>query len=520
MTSRVTGFINCNGFGNVGEDHFFEAFLVAHGKIISFGSSKDIAEKAKSLGGEVVDFNGKCVLPGFVDSHLHIDELGMYLNSLDLRGTRSESELQEKLQNFASKVTTSWILGHGWDQELFIEKRWPTKDDLDAIEDKRPVMISRVCLHAGVLNSKALEISGISSPSGIVVEGDFQRARDVFKQSLSLEDLKKMIKDALRHASNLGLTCLGFVSCDERALSALMSLWRDGEIATKIRVYLEPGRRCQTGERMYEDNEILQALVNLGIKRGFGDEMLKVQGIKILADGSLGARTAWLTAPYSDKPDQQGFPNIGKSELATLIAQADGAGLQLAIHGIGDATIDMILDAFNDSKVYNRGHRIEHLSVLRPDQIKRLKELGLYASVQPHFVISDRWAIERLGPERTSFIHPFKSILESGIPMAFGTDAPVEDVNPWQTVYAAVTRGKFEDIPLAQATPTEALSIKEAIYCYTKAAGTVMQDPYIGVLKEGGFADFIIVGEDPFKADPARLKDIKVLKTYVNGMPV
>jgi len=520
MTSRFTGFINCSGYGNVREDQFFEAFLVAYGKVISFGSSEDIAEKARSLGGEVIDLNGKCVLPGFVDSHLHIDELGMFLNSLNLRGTRSVSELQEKLKNFASKVTAPWILGHGWDQELFFENRWPTKEDLDAIEDKRPVMISRVCLHAAVLNSMALKIAGIASPTGIVVEGDFQRARDVFKRSLSLEDLKMMMKDALKYASNLGLTCLGFVSCDEKALSALMSLWRDGEMATKVRAYLEPGLRAKGEERMYEDNEILRSLVKLGIKRGFGDEMLKIQGIKILADGSLGARTAWLTVPYSDKPDQQGFPNIGKKELTELIVQADGAGLQLAIHGIGDATMDMILDAFRDAKVYNRGHRIEHMSVLRPDQLERLKELGLYASVQPHFVISDRWAIDRLGMERSSFIHSFKSILQSGIPMAFGTDAPVEELNPWQTVYAAVTRGKFEGIPLAKVTPDEVLSVKEAVYCYTKAAGIVMHDPDIGVLKEGGPADFIVVGENPFRADPLHLKDIKAFEAYINGKQV
>jgi predicted amidohydrolase YtcJ len=262
-------------------------------------------------------------LPGFIDSHLHIDELGMYLNSLDLRGTKSIGGLQEKLQDFASNVTTPWILGHGWDQELFSEKRWPTKDDLDTVENKKPVVFSRVCLHAAVLNSKALEVTGISSPTGIVVEGDFQRARNAFKQSLSHEDCRKMLKDALIYASSLGLTCLGFVSCDRKMLSTLISMWYEKEITTRVRVYLEPGKRCQTRERMYEDIELLDAIKKLGIKRGFGDDVFKIQGIKILADGSLGARTAWLTKPYADQPDQQGFPNIGKEELAKLAKLAD-----------------------------------------------------------------------------------------------------------------------------------------------------------------------------------------------------
>ena len=165
---------------------------------------------------------------------------------------------------------------------------------------------------------------------------------------------------------------------------------------------------------MYEDIELLDAIEKLGIKRGFGDDVFKIQGIKILADGSLGARTAWLTKPYADQPDQQGFPNIGKEELTELVKLADATDLQLAIHGIGDATIDMIFDVFQETEIRDRGHRIEHLSVLRPDQIKRMKDLGLYASVQPHFVISDWWAMERLGMERASFIHPFKSIYFSG----------------------------------------------------------------------------------------------------------
>lgn len=515
--SCVTGFVNCKAYSTVKVDQPFEAFLVVQGKVASLGSSKKIAEQAKSLEGDIVDLNGKCVLPGFIDSHLHIDELGMYLNSLDLRGTKSIGELQEKLQDFASNVTTPWILGHGWDQELFSEKRWPTKDDLDIVENKRPVVFSRVCLHAAVLNSKALEVTGISSPTGIVVEGDFQRARDAFKQSLTHEDCKKMIKDALVYASSLGLTSLGFVSCDRKMLSALMSMWYEKESTTRVRIYLEPGKRCQTGERMYEDIELLDAIEKLGIKRGFGDDVFKIQGIKILADGSLGARTAWLTKPYADQPDQQGFPNIGKEELTELVKLADATDLQLAIHGIGDATIDMIFDVFQETEIRDRGHRIEHLSVLRPDQIKRMKDLGLYASVQPHFVISDWWAMERLGMKRASFIHPFKSIYFSGIPMAFGTDSPVEKLNPWETIYAAVTRGKFEGIPIAAATPDEVLDTKEAIYCYTEGGSTIMHDPYIGSLEIGKLADFIVVDENPFEANACSLKDIKVLKTYIGG---
>jgi hypothetical protein len=516
----VTGFINCKVYGNVGNNRHFEAFLVVNGKIASTGSNIEISEQTKSLKGETVDLGGKIVLPGFIDSHLHIDELGMYINSLNLRNTANIEDLRDKLNDFASKASTSWILGHGWDQELFREKRWPTKDDLDAVEKERPIMLSRVCLHAAVLNSKALEMTGITSPTGIVVESEFQRAREIFKDSLSISECKKILKDALLYASKLGLTCLGFVSCDAKMLSALMSLWHDGEITTRVRVYLEPGKRCQTGEKMYENTDILSALDKLGIKRCFGDDMLRIQGIKILADGSLGAHTAWLTKPYSDMADLQGFPNIGKEELLQLVKSADAADLQIAVHGIGDATIDMILDTFQEAKIYDRGHRIEHLSVLRPDQIKRMKDIGLYASIQPHFVITDWWAIDRLGSDRAEFIHPFKSIFSYGIPTAFGTDSPVEELNPWETIYAAVTRGKYEDIPLAAATPNEALDITDAIYCYTAGGGNIMLDPDIGNLGIGKPADFIVLDKDPFETDPRYIKDIRVQKTYIGGKEV
>jgi len=494
-----------------------EAFIVGD-KVIYYGDEDSVLKIANSLSAEIVDLEGKIVLPGFIDCHTHLDGLALYLNSLDLRGVRSIKELKAKLKKYAQEKESQWILGHGWDQELFAESRWPTRWDLDEVVPDKPVMLTRICGHAAVLNTKAMEIFGIlnlKSPNilrdkdgeatGIITEDMVYLAKLKVRSQFSINDYKNMLRNALQYAASQGVTMLGFVSCDKTILNALMDLWREYNFPVRVRIYLTP------------DNEILSCLEKLGGKMGFGDEYLKIMGIKILADGSLGARTAWLSKPYDDDQTTSGAPNISKDELSEIVKFCNELGLQLAIHGIGDKTIDMILDVYSELSDDIR-HRIEHASILRNDQIARIKNLGISVSVQPHFIISDWWVVNRVGEERAKYVYPFKSLVNSGVSIGISTDCPVEILNPWATVYAAVTRGKYENIPLYRYTIDECLSLNEALHYYTYGSAYMMhEEERYGSLEVGKYADFIVVDVDPFEVDQTRLKTINILETYVNG---
>ena len=515
-------FINGNVYVSFRPPVRVEAFLVVNGRVAKTGSTREVLKAAEQLGAEVVDLGGKTVLPGFIDAHMHLDELGEYLGMLDLRGVRSIRELKEKLRKFAEEKE-GWIRGHGWDQELFKEKRWPTRHDLDEVVSDRPVLLSRVCLHAAVLNTKALEETGLidwdsedvigdenGEPTGVVKEEAFTHAVRKFNEMISEEEYAKSILRAAEYALSKGVTGVGFVSVGERALRALSRLDAEGKLKVRVKAYLNPGENLET----------LESLKRLGIKNGFGGKRLKIGGIKVLADGSLGARTAWLSSHYSDA-ETRGHPNVTKEWLELVAREAHEAGLQMAVHAIGDATLDMVLDVYESlGDIKRAGHRIEHASLMRPDQIERAKRLGVRLAIQPHFVITDWWVVERVGTERAKWAYPFRSIAKAGIPFGLSTDSPVEPLDPWETVYAAVTRGKYENVPLAALTADEALTLEEALHAYTAGSAEVLMEDDLGTLKEGKLADFIVVGEDPFEVNEDRLKGIEVLETYIGGEKV
>ncbi|NJE61729.1 amidohydrolase [Thermococcus sp. 21S7] len=486
------------------------------------GSTEEILKAAEVLNAEITDLRGGTVLPAFIDSHMHLDELGEYLGMLDLRGVRSIEELKERLRRFAEKKD-GWLRGHGWDQELFEEKRWPTRHDLDEVVSDRPVMLSRVCLHAAVLNTKALEETGLidwdsedvlrdenGEPTGIVKEEAFSFAVGKFREMITDEEYRAYMLKASEYALSRGITAVGFVSVGERALKVLSALDAEGLLNLRVKVYLNPG----------ENLEVLESLKRLGVKRGFGGKRLKIGGIKVLADGSLGARTAWLSGPYSDA-ETSGHPNVTKEWLELVAGKTHKAGLQMAVHAIGDATMDMVLDVYESiGNAERAGHRIEHASITRPDQIERIKKLGIRLALQPHFVMTDWWVVERVGEERAGWIYPFRSIARAGIPFGLSTDSPVEPLDPWETVYAAVTRGKYEGVPLAALTEDETLTLEETLHAYTAGSAEVLMEDDLGSLEEGKLADFILVSDDPFEVDEKKLREIKVLETYLGGKRV
>ncbi|WP_289846366.1 amidohydrolase [Thermococcus alcaliphilus] len=500
----IRAFVNGKIYVSFKPIKIVKAIVVANEKIIYAGESEKAQKIAKELGGEVVDLGGKTVLPGFIDSHMHLNSLGQSLKMLNLKGTKSIEELKTKLKGYAEKTSTSWILGFGWDQEEL--GRYPTREDLDEVVNDKPVLLYRTCFHAAVLNTKAIEIVGLEKDedadpeTGIIKENALEKVREVINKTLTLDDYKHFIEEGAKFVLSQGVTAVGFVSVNEKSLRALVELDSEGRLPIRVFVYLNPS--------------LLKELKGLGLTKKVGSNRVKIMGIKVLADGSLGARTAWLSKPYADA-STTGHPNISKEELEEIVREAHKLNLQMAVHAIGDKTTDMVLDVYEKFK--SERNRIEHASILREDQIKRMKELGVVASVQPRFVISDWWAVKRVGKERAKWIYPFKSMLEQ-IVIGFGTDAPIEPVNPWETIYAAVTRGKFENVETYHYTKEECLSLEESLHSYTYGSAYIMHaENELGSLEEGKFGDFIVVDRNPFEVEEKGLKNIKVLEVYVGG---
>jgi len=521
----VIGFVNGNIYVSFKPIKKVEALAVDGGRILYAGDRVTVENIVKMLGGSIVDLAGKTVLPGFIDSHIHIDELGMYLNMLDLRNVKSIDELKNRLGEYSKRVETLWILGFGWDQELFKEKRWPTRWDLDDVVSDRPVMLLRICMHVAVLNSRAMKITEVESLEssnvvrdergiaiGVVKENALEYVKKKIRDSLSIEDYKRYLLDATRFIASQGITTAGFIGCSEKALKALIELWSEKRLPIRVRVYLDASSSL----------DVIDMVREAGLRKSFGDDYLKIMGFRIHADGSLGARTAWLSKPYSDDPSTNGRPGIDIRDLRAVAKKVHDAGLQLAIHGIGDKAIDMILDVYQELRdAVKARHRIEHASVVRPDQIDKIAKLGIALSLHPHFIISDWWAKQRLGDERIKWLYPFKTIAEKNTAIGFGSDSPVEPANPWLAIYAATTRGIYDNIPHALDTKDEKLSIQEALHIHTYGSAYIMhEEQNLGTLEKEKLADFIVVDKDPLSIEEKELKNIKVLKTYISGKQV
>lgn len=498
-----------------------EALVTLNGRVAYIGNRSAALNCATLLGSEIIDLQGKVAIPGFVDSHMHLDGLGSLLENLDLRGCGSIRELKERTRDYAREHKGSdWIIGRGWDQELFDEKRFPTRWDLDEAVGERPVSLIRICTHAAVLNSKALEEIELppesprvqrdkdGEPTGIVTEEMLGYVEAKSSGSMTAQDRIRQLREGLRHCVSQGVTTLDFVSCSMESFKALQVLRKEGELPARVRVHLAP--------------EALDTLRALGVRGGYGDDMLKIVGIKAFADGSLGARTAWLSFPYADDPDNSGTPCIGGGELMEIARSAEELDLQLATHGIGDRAIDLILSVYGRIKKTGKlRHRIEHCSIVRSDQVTKMKELGIVATIQPHYVITDWWITKRVGEGKANYAYAFKTLLENGIRVGINTDCPVEPLNPWETVYATVTRGVHEGVPLAKNTPEQKLTLEEALSGYTcGSAYTMNEEDDLGTLDRGKFADFVTLETDPFSVDAKDIRDLKISETYVGGCKV
>ena len=493
-----------------------QAILIRDGKIAAVGSNKQINKQINKLKTRIIDVHGTTIVPGLTDCHVHMTGFGHSLRFLKLKDARSIKEIQKKLRIRARQFSEkTWIVGGGWDQERLVERRYPTRWDLDAAVSNRPVILRRICGHVAVANTKALQLAEITKhtaieggqididpqngePNGVIRENALELALKAIP-SLGAQELENTCFKAAEEATQAGLTCVHWLVDSPDEIRTLQNLHMTSRLPVRVVIGISV--------------DLLDYVINLGLQTGFGNKMLKLGFIKILADGSLGGHTAALETPYSDKPDTKGMMLHTTKELNRLVSKAHSAGLQLAVHAIGDRAVRTVIDtyerALKRSPRPNHRHRIEHASVLNPRQVKRIKRLQLVLAVQPHFVVSDFWTQDRLGSRRMRWTYPFKTLMKQKITLASSSDCPVENISPLLGIWAATTRKSFKQ---------ENLTVKEALETYTiNAAYASFDERRRGTIETGKLADLTVLSDNILDIPAERIRTTKVEMTIVGG---
>jgi predicted amidohydrolase YtcJ len=476
-----------------------DSLLAVNGRVVLEGDRGRVERACRGLECEEVDIDRGVGLPGFIDAHMHLSGLAIQDSGVDLRGVDSLDELRRRVKEFLERhPNVTVVLGRGWDDSRLREGRPPTSADVDDIAGDRPVMLIRVCGHAAVLSSSAMrrvDLRGLEDyidvgpdgrPSGLVREGAVIRALRQLEPPP--EEYMTYVAEEARRLALQGVTTVGFMNVPLKLMAGLTSQ----PLPLRLRLYL--------------DADSVGLLESLGVAGGFGNELVKVMGLKAFADGSLGARTAYLSEPYSDDPGNRGRPLLSPEELRSLLARASRLRLQVAVHAIGDAALDVVL---RGSEGLRGWLRVEHASLVRDDQLPALS--GLRVAVQPMFEVDDLpWIHKRLG-QRVRWAYRFKSMISAGAVVGLSTDAPVEPADPWTTLSAAVNGA--EGIG-------ERLSVAEALDAYTRGSAEVLMDRDVGSLEVGKVADLIIASGDPLEVEPGELGRLRTLATYLGGSGV
>ncbi|MDP2872579.1 MAG: amidohydrolase [Bacillota bacterium] len=477
---------------------------------------------------EAIDLRGRAVVPGLIDSHLHLLWYGFFLQQVDLNGTTSIDDLRRRVQGRAATVPVGqWVTGSGWQQDFLAEKRMPTRADLDAVAPEHPVMLHRVCYHAVACNSLALRIGGVTrdtpDPDGGVIDRDpatgeptgilRERAAELVARHIPEPTPAQMV-EALRlacwRASAAGLTSVHTNDGQGEAIGAYVALRDAGQLTV----------------RAYHDTSYPRDEVLLGLPAGFGDEWVKIGAVKLFVDGSLGARTAALRSPYSDDPAASGVLMHTPENLNVMVRKAHDCGRQVAVHAIGDRAVALALDAIEAAVAANpradHRHRIVHAQALAPDLIPRLAQARVVVDIQPKFTTGELfWAPDRLGPERVPYSYCWRTMLEAGVRCAGGSDCPVEPLEPLWGIYAAVTRSAMDGQRPEGWLPQEKLDPLTAVKLFTlDAAYGAFEEHIKGSLEPGKLADLVVLDRAPDRVAPHEIKDLTVEMTVVGGRTV
>jgi predicted amidohydrolase YtcJ len=506
--------------------------LAVHGGIISAVGSSQSIEKLKGPGTTVIDGHGRRVVPGFNDAHVHFFSGGASLASVQLRDARSTSEFRDRIAAFAkTRPKREWILGGNWDHENWKPAALPTHQLIDAVTPDHPVFVNRLDGHMALANAAAMKLAGIGKntkdvPGGVIVRDREGNPTGIFKdaaQSLiervipapSGTQITNAIQAAQHEAVSNGVTSVQDMSASPDVVRAYQSLLHRGELRVRI-----------SGHQPLSQWKRLAAP---GIEARFGNDMLHIGGLKGFADGSLGSTTAWFFQPYLDAPNTSGIASdelLHPDAMYANIRDGDAAGLQIAIHAIGDRANNAVLNFYErleqEHGRRDRRLRIEHAQHLLPADIPRFAKLHVIASMQPYHCIDDgRWAEKRIGPERAKTTYAFRSLLDSGAVVAFGSDWDVAPMKPVLGIYAAVTRRPLDGSRPSGWVPEQKITVAEAVHAYTVgSAFASFEESRKGSLAPGKLADFAVLSDDIFHMDPVKIRDAKVDLTVTDGKVV
>jgi predicted amidohydrolase YtcJ len=505
------------------------AMAVLDGKIVAVGPAAQAAEIVKLTGPStrMVDLGGAFVVPGLIDTHTHFLAGGFQLASVDLRGAASREDFVRRLGEFAAKLPKGrWILGGDWDHEAW-GGELPRRDWIDAVTPDNPVFVNRLDGHMALANSRALELAGVTQATkdpdgGLIVRDRTGEPTGILKdEAMTLvnrvqpapgeAEQDEALDRAMKHTASLGVTQIHH-----------MGTWDD------LAVFRRAAARGALPLRVYAfvPLDTWPRLAELVRKEGRGDDRLRWGGLKGYVDGSLGSTTAWFHEPYTDAPNTSGLVVTDTARLASDIRKADAAGLQVAVHAIGDRANDWLLDTFAHVETANgprdRRFRIEHAQHLSRAALPRFAALDVIPSMQPYHAIDDgRWAEKRIGPERIKTTYAFRSLLDGKARLAFGSDWTVAPISPIDGIYAAVTRRTLDDRNPGGWVPGQKVTVEEALRAYTAGgAWAGFQEDRLGTLERGRLADFVVLSGDLFQVDPNEIRKVLVLRTVVGGRDV
>ena len=509
-----------------------QAVAVLGERIVAVGSDAEV-EAWRGPATQVMDAGGKLVLPGFDDAHVHFIRGGAQLADIQLHDVTGAEDFARRVAERAQKVPKGeWILGGDWDETTWTPAKVPTKDLIDRFTPDTPVFLYRYDIHSGLANSAALRLAGITAqtpdpPGGVIVRDARGNPTGILRDAamnsvirvippLSHEQRLEAAKRAMALAASVGITSVQDMRSEYADIAVFAELLERGELTTRI----------------YATPLITQVddLAKIGIRHGFGGPFLRIGAVKAYADGSLGSGTAYFFEPPLGQPNgRAGNRGLLGEEMHPLslmrerMMKADAAGLQICTHAIGDQAISVVLDLYAEVAQAHgdadRRLRIEHAQHLAAKDFDRFAQWNVIASVQPYHAIDDgRWAEARIGHERASRSYAFRTFLNHGVRLAFGTDWSVAPLDPMQTIYAAVTRATLDGKNPGGWFPEQRLTVAEAVEAYTSgSAYAEFQEKEKGSITPGKLADMVLLSDDIFSIVPEKIRDVKVLTTIVGG---
>ena len=513
------------------------AILIAGGRIIAVGG-KDALESRAHGKVEKQDMKGKTILPGLTDAHIHIKHYALFLGKIDCETKTKEECLRRVAERVKKSKPGEWILGHGWNHNEWMipspdfgrgqgERNWPNASELDSIAPNNPVYLTAKSLHAAWANTSALNLAHVTTDTPDPKDGKIQRDENNRATGILLETAMQLVdgeipEPTLEEIANtieiaqpilwkMGLT--GIHDFDRRdSFMALQHLHSQGKLKLRVNKNIP----VESVDHAFE----------LGLRTGFGDEWLWIGSVKAFMDGALGPHTAAMFQPYVNEPENRGMLNMDGEELFEHCRRAADVGLSMTVHAIGDRANHEVLNAYQQLRAYEKEkglphlrHRIEHVQVLHPDDAPRLAQLNIIASMQPIHAPSDMFAADRFWGDRSALAYAWRTQLNFGAPLAFGSDAPVESPNPFLGLHAAVTRRRADGTPSAEGWyPEQKLTLTEALSAYTLGAAYAANAEHrLGKLSEGYLADLIVLEQDIFSMHPNDLLTMNASATMING---